>query len=193
MCRMTRTGCAARAVTGPTKHASAADDTESTRGGELHAHLQRRGRNMLDLLTRFRKPRLDVVHSAQPFRERRGAASVSETPDLDVQQFGAITVVEFLDRRIVDQEHVARLGGQLRSLVEKREVPNILLSFEKVEFLSSATLSELISIEKLIRTRGGKLRLANLDRNLKKMFSMTKLDKVLKICKDNASAVKSFD
>jgi anti-sigma B factor antagonist len=151
------------------------------------------GMSMLDLLTRFRRAKPGVVDSARPFRERRGAANVSETPDLGVQQFGGITVVEFLDRRIVDQDHVARLGRQLRAVVQQREVPNILLSFEKVEFLSSASLSELLSIEKLVRARGGKLRLANLDRNLKKMFSMTKLDKVLKICKNNDQAVKSFE
>ena len=150
------------------------------------------GCTMLDLLNRFRNARPNLLDSPRE-RERRGAAKVSQTPDLEVQTFGAITVVEFLDRRIVDQEHVTRLGTQLRTLVSQREVPNLLLSFEKVEFLSSATLSELLSIEKLVRGRGGKLRLANLDRNLKKMFSMTKLDKVLKICKDNAQAVKSFE
>lgn len=118
---------------------------------------------------------------------------MSDTPDLDVQVFGAITVVEFLDRRIVEHDHVTRLGNQIRTLVSQREVPNILLSFEKVEFLSSASLSELLSIEKLVRGKGGKLRLTNLDRNLKKMFTMTKLDKVLKICKNNEQAVKSFE
>lgn len=118
---------------------------------------------------------------------------MSDTPDLDVQVYGPITVVEFRDRRIVDQDHVTRIGGQIRSLVEAREIPNILLSFERVEFLSSATLSELLAIEKLIRGKGGKLRLTNLDRNLKKMFTMTKLDKVLKICKNNEQAVKSFE
>lgn len=118
---------------------------------------------------------------------------MSNTPDLDVRKFGAITVVEFLDRRIVDQEHVSRIGGQIRTLVNAGENPGILLDFQRVEFLSSATLSELLNIEKLVRSKNGKLRLMNLDRNLKKMFSMTKLDKVLKICKDNEQAVKSFE
>jgi len=147
---------------------------------------------MLELLTRFRKPKADLVHSPHTLRDRRGAKGMSATPDLKVEQFGGITVVEVLDRRIVDAEHVARVGGQLRSLVNERETPAILLNFERVEFLSSASLSELLSIEKMIRGKGGKLRLTNLDRNLKKMFSMTKLDKVLMICKNNDQAVKSF-
>lgn len=172
-------------------------DTFSPHGALTHRHAVRTQLPgelaMMELLTRFRRPKSSVVDSARPTGKQRGAAAVSNTPDLDVRKFGAITVVEFLDRRIVDQEHVSRIGGQIRSLVNAGENPGILLDFQRVEFLSSATLSELLNIEKLVRSKNGKLRLMNLDRNLKKMFSMTKLDKVLKICKDNEQAVKSFE
>ncbi|MHC4947574.1 MAG: STAS domain-containing protein [Planctomycetota bacterium] len=116
-----------------------------------------------------------------------------EYPGLIVRQVEEVTAVELRDQRIVDAEHVQRVGRQLQQLIQSCESPRLLISFENVRYLSSSMLSALIQLDKLVRSRDGQLRLTHIDPDLKKMFTMTKLHKVLKICKDNAQAVASFD
>ena len=74
---------------------------------------------------------------------------------LNVRQDEAVTVVELRDRRLIDAQLVARVSEQIRDVIENAEKANILICFDRVEYLSSSMLSELLMIDNLIRTRGG--------------------------------------
>jgi anti-sigma B factor antagonist len=115
-----------------------------------------------------------------------------EHPDLSVRQVGAVIVVEFLDRRLIDAAHVEAVGHQLKELVKSVAKPHMLVSFERIEYFSSAALTVLIDIEKTIRKRGGQFRLSNLDPELNKLFILMKLNKVMSIHPTVEDALNSF-
>ena len=118
----------------------------------------------------------------QPPRRRR----------LEVEDIGDITVVNLLDKKILDDQNIQVIGEQLLSLVEELGRQKILLNFANVEFLSSAALGKLIVLNRKLNETGGKLVLCNIDRNIYEVFEITKLNKVFAIAKDEQSGLQAF-
>ena len=52
----------------------------------------------------------------------------------------------------------------------------MLISFDNVDHLSSAALGTLITIDKAVKERGGKLRLSDIDKQIYEVFVLTKLN-----------------
>jgi anti-sigma B factor antagonist len=68
----------------------------------------------------------------------------------------------------------------------------LLLNFANVEYLSSAALGKLMTLNKKVKAAGGELRLANIKPEIKEVFSITKLDKMLKIFNSEQDALDGF-
>jgi anti-sigma B factor antagonist len=111
---------------------------------------------------------------------------------LEVEDIGDITVVNFLDKKILDDQNIQIIGEQLLGLVEELGRQKILLNFGNVEFLSSAALGKLIVLNRKLADVGGKLVLCNIDRNIYDVFEITRLNKVFTITKDEQSGLQSF-
>ncbi|MFO0846552.1 MAG: STAS domain-containing protein [Gemmataceae bacterium] len=120
--------------------------------------------------------------SSSPARRRR----------LEVEPIGDVTVVNFVDRKILDEQNIQIIGEQLFSLVDEDGRRKILLNFSNVEYLSSAALGKLITLNKKLQQAGGKLILCNISPDIHEVFEITKLDKFFKILKDEQSALQSF-
>src|SRR5438874_1612969 len=82
--------------------------------------------------------------SAQPRRRR-----------LEVEDIGDVTVVNFVDRKILDEQNIQIIGEQLFSLVDEVGRRKLLLNFSNVEYLSSAALGKLITLNKKLQAAGG--------------------------------------
>ncbi|MGL4555316.1 MAG: STAS domain-containing protein [Gemmataceae bacterium] len=93
---------------------------------------------------------------------------------LEVESIGDVTVVNFVDRKILDEEAISAIGEQLFSLVDEDGLKNILLNFSNVEYLSSAALGKLITLNKKLQEVGGKLTLYGVDAQI---LRLTGLDK----------------
>ena len=65
-----------------------------------------------------------------------------------------------------------------------------MLNFEKVEYLSSSALNILIALDNAIRKKSGQLRLSGLDKELRKVFTLMKLNKVMVLCDSVDEAVE---
>lgn len=111
---------------------------------------------------------------------------------MSVKQLGGVTIVEFLDRRLIDTARIEALGQRVSELVEKADAIKLVLNFEKVEYLSSTMLNVLIGIDNAIKRKQGKLALANLHPELQKVFALMKLNKVMKICKSTDDAISAM-
>ena len=64
-----------------------------------------------------------------------------------------VTVVTFVDRKILDAANIQELGDELFALVDQARLYSMLLDFSTVEFLSSAALNKLIILDKKIKQR----------------------------------------
>ena len=112
---------------------------------------------------------------------------------LEVADNGEISVVRFRDRKILDDASIQELGQELFNLVDVEMCQNIVLNFSKVDFLSSAALGKLITLEKKVKANKGKLRLSNIRPEILDVFVITKLNKVFQIYDDEAAALASFE
>ena len=119
--------------------------------------------------------------SSQPKRRR-----------LEVEDIGDVTVVNFTDKKILDEQNIQVIGEQLFSLVDDLGRRKILLNFRNVEYLSSAALGKFITLNKKVGASGGKLVLCNIDPQILEVFQITKLDKLFKIEKDEQVGLQSF-
>src|SRR5712691_3379233 len=119
--------------------------------------------------------------STQPRRRR-----------LEVEDIGDVTVVNFTDKKILDEQNIQVIGEQLFSLVDELGRKKILLNFGNVEYLSSAALGRFITLNKKVNQAGGKLILCNIDAQIYEVFEITKLHKVFNIQKDEQSALQAF-
>jgi anti-sigma B factor antagonist len=111
---------------------------------------------------------------------------------LQLSQVGDVTVVRFVDRKILDEANIQELGQELFQLIEDEKRKNLLLNFSSVEFLSSAALGKLITLDKRVKAHAGKLKLSNIRPEIYEVFAITKLNKLFDIKDDEADALASF-
>lgn len=111
---------------------------------------------------------------------------------LQVSQVGDVTVVRFVDRKILDEANIQELGQEMFRLVEEDHRTRLLLNFSAVEFLSSAALGKLITLDKKVKANKGKLKLSNIRPEIYEVFAITKLNKLFDIRDDEADALANF-
>jgi anti-sigma B factor antagonist len=119
--------------------------------------------------------------SSQPKRRR-----------LQVEDIGDVSVVSFTDKKILDEQNIQVIGEQLFSLVDELGRKKILLNFGNVEYMSSAALGKLITLNKKVQGAGGKLVLCNIDANIREVFEITRLDKLFVIKGDEQEGLQVF-
>ena len=112
---------------------------------------------------------------------------------IDVSKIGDVTVVKFLDKKILDETNIQELGVELFGLVEQDNRKSILLNFSHVEFLSSAALGKLITLDRKVKAAKGRLKMSNIRPEIFEVFQITKLNKVFDIRNDEAEAVAAFE
>ena len=117
---------------------------------------------------------------------------MAEPRRINVEDVGDVTVARFVDKKILDETNIQTIGDQLFSLVEDEGRQKIVLDFENVEYLSSAALGKLITMDKKVKAAGGKLRLCSVRPEIYEVFAITKLNKVFKIDEDQERSLEQI-
>jgi anti-sigma B factor antagonist len=111
---------------------------------------------------------------------------------LRVRKQDQVTVVEFIDRNILDEANIQAIGEEITALVDAENSPRLAISFSNVDHLSSAALGALITIDRRVRNKSGQLRLSNIDPQIYEVFVITRLNKLFQIHETVDDAVKSM-
>lgn len=111
---------------------------------------------------------------------------------LDIDEVNGVTIARFLDKKILDEANIDRIGQEMFGLVEQDGRTSIVLDFSLVEYLSSAALGKLITMNKKVTAAGGKCALCNIQKDIMDVFKITRLDKVLTLCTDLDDALGKF-
>lgn len=111
---------------------------------------------------------------------------------LDIEQVGEVTIARFVDKKILDENNIQMIGNELFGLVEEDGRKRIILDFANVEYLSSAALGKLITMDKKVKTAGGKLRLCSIRPDIYEVFAITKLNKLFDIHDSQDEALQGF-
>ncbi len=111
---------------------------------------------------------------------------------IKVSDSGGVSVVNFVDSKVINDEEIMDLGEELYALVERDKRSKIILNFSHVEFMSSAALGKLISFEKKVSAAGAKLMLSNIRPEIHEVFAITRLNKLFTIKEDEADALAAL-
>lgn len=105
--------------------------------------------------------------------------------DFEVQ--GKIVVGTIRTTSVLSAINVAEFGNEVVAKIEGSTGINLLLSFENVDYLSSAVLTELLRINKAIQEAQGQLRLCGVSKVILEIFQITNLDKMFAIYHDDVT------
>jgi anti-sigma B factor antagonist len=111
---------------------------------------------------------------------------------IDVSKVGDVTIVKFLDKKILDESSIQELGAELFALVEQHNRKSVLLNFDGVEFLSSAALGKLITFDRKVKAAKGRMKMSNIRPEILEVFQVTKLNRVFDIRGEEAEAISAF-
>lgn len=112
--------------------------------------------------------------------------------DLNIRTEGDVRLVSFADRKILEEVQIQQISERLEELILEDARPRIILDFSGVEHLSSAALSVLISVKKLVAEREGKLVLTNIQAQIFEVFKITRLNRLFEVRDSNQEALESF-
>ncbi|MFC1479262.1 STAS domain-containing protein [Planctomycetota bacterium] len=103
-----------------------------------------------------------------------------------------ITVIEFLEVRMLDDTNINRMAAELTALVDKTTDLRFIIDFSNIKYMSSKVLGKIIALHKQISKRKGTLKLCGLNKDMLEVFKIMKLDKILEIHKDFKRAINSY-
>lgn len=111
---------------------------------------------------------------------------------LKVKRADGVAVVEFADRKILEELSIQEIGDELNRLVETEPGIRLLLDFRNVDHLSSAALGMLITLNKKVQEQNGELKLSDINRQIFEVFKITKLNRVFDIHDTADQALTGF-
>ena len=111
---------------------------------------------------------------------------------IDIEEVDGVTVAKFTDKKILDEANIQVIGNNLFALVDEDGRRKIVLDFTLVEYLSSAALGKLITLDKKVKQAKAKLRLCGIRPEIYEVFAITRLDKIFDITPTQAEALEGF-
>jgi anti-sigma B factor antagonist len=111
---------------------------------------------------------------------------------LDITDVGDITVINFLDRNLLDEELLQAISDALNAQVDGRGRRKLLVSLKNVDYLASAALGTLISYHKKVHGAGGRLVLCGMAPHIHEVFAITRLDRYFTIVPEEQEALQSL-
>ncbi len=115
-----------------------------------------------------------------------------ELERLDVSDVGDVTIVRFRDRRITDGRGIEEIGQELSRVMETGDRKKLIVSLASVDIMSSAALGKLITLNKKAAACGGALKLSDVNAHISLVLSVTRLDRLFDIKKDEHHALEAF-
>jgi len=107
-------------------------------------------------------------------------------------QMRDVTLVTIGEQALLDTDQVEQLSQALDELIDDRACKRLIVDFAKVRFLSSSALGALIKAHKKSVEIKGQLVLCGLAPEVRRVLSVCRLDKLLRICKTERDALQFF-
>ena len=100
-----------------------------------------------------------------------------------LRQYDKHTAVVFQTPSLMNQTEVERIRGDVLRLVDQEKRTHLVLDFDKVEYISSAVLGLILSLNKKLTAlgAGGSLTLCGLGPKLIELLKISRLDRLLTI------------
>ena len=130
------------------------------------------------------------VRTYQPVHSTAG--HVHHTAIAEVELVRSIGVATFTVTELSESHGVEQLY-ELLGVLGELGAQHYVLDTENVRYMDSACLGVLVEALLRISKSGGKIAIANPDRNVEYLFKMTRLNRVFCLCPDVISAMRAVD
>ena len=114
------------------------------------------------------------------------------TQRIDVRMVADVTIATTLDMKLNDDLSIQEWGDELIALLDNSGCRKLLVSFERVLFMSSSALRALITLNKKAKELKAVLILCGIDDNIMEAFRITRLDSVFQIKKNADEGISAF-
>ncbi|HID75939.1 MAG TPA: anti-sigma factor antagonist [Planctomycetaceae bacterium] len=112
---------------------------------------------------------------------------------LDIQEKNDVVVVYFRQAKILDESTIRQIGEEFKNLtIEAAASRKLLLNFERVEFMSSSMVGQIIRLNKQCKQDKVRLKLCGISPSIMEVFNLMRLRKVLEIHDDEEEALEAF-
>ena len=112
---------------------------------------------------------------------------------IEVKKVADVTIAATLDMKLNDDMSIQEWGDQLIALLDDPACKKLLVSFERVLFMSSSALRALITLNKKAKEAKSALVLCGIDDNIMEAFRITRLDSVFQIRKNEDEGINAFE
>jgi len=109
---------------------------------------------------------------------------------INVRESANVVVLD-LNGRITIGEEASSLRDTIRELLESGQ-KNILLNLAEVSYIDSTGLGQFVGSFATVTSRGGQLKLLNLQTKLQELMQITKLITVFETYTNESAAIRSF-
>lgn len=101
-------------------------------------------------------------------------------------------IIKIKESKVYDEIMVNIVSDEINQALDSNDKKFIILDFSKVKYLSSSFLGKIISINKKVKAKEGKLFLAGLNVDIMEVFQITKLEKFFNFQSSVESALDSI-
>ena len=112
---------------------------------------------------------------------------------LMVTRHGDLGVVSIQQKQFLNDDVINRFAEEAMDLVESKGYAKLVLDFANVEYLSSKMLGKLMALYKKVQAENGGMALCNVRKDLREVFEVTQLDKILNLQPNQGTAINSLE
>lgn len=110
----------------------------------------------------------------------------------EIEKTGDVIILTLLDKKILDEQNIERMGQQLFDLFDQG-YRKMIVSFREVEYFSSSAFAKFITLDKKLKDHKGKLVFCDIDPQVLEVFEITQLSKLFRICRNERIALSDFE
>jgi anti-anti-sigma factor len=113
-------------------------------------------------------------------------------PGLDTHLLGDLLIVNFAERKILDQQTVVEVETSLSEIAAAFSPSKILVDLHKVQLMTSTMIAELVKFQVRCGKNGKQVVFCSAGQELRELISITRLDKLMHFDDTREQAFKTL-
>jgi anti-anti-sigma factor len=119
-------------------------------------------------------------------------AATPEFQHIRMSRVKDVVIVEIISKDLQGPDAARALGAELNLVAAQDWAKQLLLNFQKINYLSSTGFAVLFKLTLSFKEKGGEIKLCNLDPGIRLGAEIVGLDKLVNIYDTEAQALASF-
>jgi anti-anti-sigma factor len=113
-------------------------------------------------------------------------------PSIETHNVDGILVAEFWESLRLDPAPVQELRTHYEAHLKAHGRPDVVIDLSGVGFAGSAALGNFVALQRLVRSKGGRIVFCEVDPTVSEVFRASKLDSLFEFVADRSTAVRTI-